>query len=442
MQAQRFWTKAYQKNINKMISVCYRYVGDRQVAEDLAHEAFLTAIEKSASYRQLGSFEGWLMRITLNTTLMYLRKRPNFISVEYAHSAGEIPVYEETSHLKENDFTQEEIVTAVCALPDSHRAVFNLYVFENQKHKQIAAALNIGERSSKRYLAEARQQLQQTLSQLQKNRKARMVITLSLLFRKSYAIDTVCKAKLSGLSLTPLSASPLTAVNWAAVPKPNGWIVLSAAQVPVTAGVTTGVVGALTTALVAMHPMLQPDSALPAAAKIVTMDTLSSENVEATTEEDVLEVGNLINKVTKLDSNSNNAMTSNVQSNTKSQEFIPIAAKSTQKQGYKKWRICQKHDFYGFCDNNGNIAVYPKYTMIDDFDVYKKGWALVEQFGYKGFIDSLGKEVVTPQYDDVGVFGQYRSRMALVSKGGFYGFINEKGEEIVPAKYSKGELIK
>ena len=45
MQAQQFWTKAYQRNIGKMIGMNFRYVGDRAVAEDLAHDAFLKAIE-------------------------------------------------------------------------------------------------------------------------------------------------------------------------------------------------------------------------------------------------------------------------------------------------------------------------------------------------------------------------------------------------------------
>ena len=63
MQAKQFWTKAYQRNIAKMVGMCCRYVGDRAVAEDLAHEAFLKAIEKSGTYRRLGSFDGWLMRI-------------------------------------------------------------------------------------------------------------------------------------------------------------------------------------------------------------------------------------------------------------------------------------------------------------------------------------------------------------------------------------------
>ena len=75
-----------------MVGMCCRYVGDRAVAEDLAHEAFLKAIEKSGSYHRLGSFDGWLMRINLNTTLDYLRRQPTFLSmddgVETCHGAS------------------------------------------------------------------------------------------------------------------------------------------------------------------------------------------------------------------------------------------------------------------------------------------------------------------------------------------------------------------
>ena len=82
MQAQRFWSKVYQRNIGKMIGMNFRYVGDRAVAEDLAHDAFLKAIEKSDSYSHLGSFEGWLMRLNLNNTLDWLRRQPKYLSVD------------------------------------------------------------------------------------------------------------------------------------------------------------------------------------------------------------------------------------------------------------------------------------------------------------------------------------------------------------------------
>ena len=58
-----------------MIGVCYRYVLDRPTAEDLAHDAFLTAIEKADTFRGFGSFEGWLMRIAANKALLYLREQ-------------------------------------------------------------------------------------------------------------------------------------------------------------------------------------------------------------------------------------------------------------------------------------------------------------------------------------------------------------------------------
>ena len=40
-----------------MIGLCRRYVPDPQEAEDLAHEAFLSAIEKSHTFKGLGDFE-------------------------------------------------------------------------------------------------------------------------------------------------------------------------------------------------------------------------------------------------------------------------------------------------------------------------------------------------------------------------------------------------
>ncbi|MBR0054698.1 MAG: RNA polymerase sigma factor, partial [Bacteroidales bacterium] len=167
MQAQQFWTRTYQKNIGKMIGVCYRYVGDRSVAEDLAHEAFLKAIEKSDQYHNFGRFEAWLMRINLNTTLDYLRKQPYFQSVEEVEICDDGTETEEDA-LPAADFTEQEILEAVCSLPDKQRTVFNLYVFEKQKHTQIAETLQIGVRSSKRYLSEARAQLQARLTNIHK----------------------------------------------------------------------------------------------------------------------------------------------------------------------------------------------------------------------------------------------------------------------------------
>ena len=254
MQAQQFWTRTYQKNIGKMIGVCYRYVGDRSVAEDLAHEAFLKAIEKSEQYHNFGRFEAWLMRINLNNTLDYLRKQPHFQSVDNMELCADGTETEEEA-LPAVDFTEQEILEAVCSLPDKHRAVFNLYVFEKQKHTQIAETLQIGVRSSKRYLSEARTQLQVKLTNIRKRKKSLLMVILPFIPHKAHAIDRLCRAKLQHLAFAPAQSSPLAGFNWVAAPKPSTWMVLSAAKVPAVATATAGIAAAAVSGtLIVMQP--------------------------------------------------------------------------------------------------------------------------------------------------------------------------------------------
>ena len=254
MQAQDFWTRTYQKNIGKMIGVCYRYVGDRTVAEDLAHEAFLKAIEKSEQYHNFGSFEAWLMRINLNNTLDYLRKQPHFQSVDDMNICDE-GLETEEEPLPAADFTEQEILEAICALPDKQRAVFNLYVFEKQKHSQIAETLKIGERSSKRYLSEARTQLQTMLTNTHKRKKSLLMILLPFIPHKAHAIDRLCRTKLQHLSVAPVQSSPLAGVNWGTVPKPSAWMAISAAKVPAIATATAGIAAvAVSGTLIVLQP--------------------------------------------------------------------------------------------------------------------------------------------------------------------------------------------
>ena len=254
MQAQQFWTRTYQKNIGKMIGVCYRYVGNRSVAEDLAHEAFLKAIEKSEQYHNFGRFEAWLMRINLNNTLDYLRRQPHFQSVDNMELCDDGTETEEEA-LPAADFTEQEILEAVCSLPDKHRAVFNLYVFEKQKHTQIAETLQIGVRSSKRYLSEARTQLQAMLTNTHKRKKSLLMVLLPFIPHKAHAIDRLCRSKLQHLAVAPAHTTPLAGVSWVAAPKPSVWMTLSAAKVPAVATATAGIAAvAVSGTLIVMQP--------------------------------------------------------------------------------------------------------------------------------------------------------------------------------------------
>ncbi|MBQ4441284.1 MAG: sigma-70 family RNA polymerase sigma factor [Bacteroidales bacterium] len=162
MKKADFWAKQYRGHIGKMVGVCYRYVGDWQVAEDLAQDAFLHAIEKSGTYHAWGSFEGWLKKIAVNEALMYLRNQPETVELDEGMAVEE-PLADEPQEVKE-DFSQEELLEIIRQLPVKQRTVFNLYAVERWSHKQIAKKMDISVANSKVLLSRARAELQGMLA--------------------------------------------------------------------------------------------------------------------------------------------------------------------------------------------------------------------------------------------------------------------------------------
>jgi RNA polymerase sigma factor, sigma-70 family len=447
MRSQTFWEKTYHKNIAKMIGVNLRYVGDRAVAEDLAHDAILKAIEKSGSYRHLGSFEGWLMRLNLNNTLDYLRRQPQFLSIDNAPH----PVMNETCHdepPQPDEFTESEILDAICALPERQRVVFNLYVFEKQTHKKIADKLQIGIRSSKRYLSEARTQLQQILKDKQSTKKLGIMTILMMITRRSHAIDRLCLVKLKKLAVAPVSPSPLASLNWAAVPKSSLWLTLSAAKAP---AIATGVVAtAVTGSVVAWQAQPAPTPAAPTPQETVATTCVATDTAIVNTDTAVVVVGpRFIASAIPASTADPTYPEQQVKGTESSLSPLPETSASDVVETchgaslppHHSLRKFERNGYYGFQDEKGNIVVYPKYSDIQPFDEYRTGWAMVEIFGFKGFVDSSGKEVVPAQYDEIGKFGFYRDGCALVRKGNFYGFIDLSGKEVVPVVHKKSDFI-
>ena len=215
---QDFWTKKYRQNIGKMIGLCHRYVMDPALAEDLAHEAFLLAIEKSGSFKGIGSFDRWMMRITTNTVLQHLRKKQYLVPMDDLSTADleAAPVDEE--ELERYDFTQSEILDAIAALPVVQRTVFNLFVFEKYSHREIAETLSMAERTSKRHLALARQQLQRLLT-CKKHKQIKLMIPVFLIFKRCHAVDDICRRTLRDYAVEPAVPYEMESVPWGSVPK-------------------------------------------------------------------------------------------------------------------------------------------------------------------------------------------------------------------------------
>lgn len=147
----------------KMMALCLRYMGDRESAEDVLQNGFVTLFTKLDTYSGEGSFEGWARRIFVNTALMTLRKKDALKQSEDVETVRDL-VDGEPSPIQ--NIGAREILRLVSKLPPGFRTVFNMYVVEGYSHKEIAESLGISENTSRSQLQRARTMLQKEIQNL------------------------------------------------------------------------------------------------------------------------------------------------------------------------------------------------------------------------------------------------------------------------------------
>jgi RNA polymerase sigma-70 factor (ECF subfamily) len=152
----------YDRFAPSLLSLCFRYTGNLQDAEDILHEGFIKIIKSIPGFqpRQNGSLEAWMKRIMINTALNFLRDHAKERKLLDINGIAEkyIPPEEEyfdfdLAHLP---ISQDQIMQMIGELPAGYRTVFNLYVFEEYSHKEICEMLNCTESTSKSQLSKAR----------------------------------------------------------------------------------------------------------------------------------------------------------------------------------------------------------------------------------------------------------------------------------------------
>ncbi len=152
----------YDRLASRMFPICIRYAGDRESAQDILQDGFITLFTKLEDFKGDGSFEGWARRIFVTTALMYLRKKDVLkMSDELELARG----------LKAETVTQtqnlgyKELMELIMTLPPGFRTVFNLYALEGYSHKEIGEMLGISETTSRTQLSRARIWLQNKIKE-------------------------------------------------------------------------------------------------------------------------------------------------------------------------------------------------------------------------------------------------------------------------------------
>ena len=150
----------YDAIAGKMYSLCLRYAGNAEDANDWFQEGFVKLYRNLANFRGEGSFEGWARRIFVTICIDGIKNRRLLFPVvrEGADSiSDDLSGYDK--------LTNDDLIGLIRQLPDGYRTVVNLYLVEGYNHKEIGGMLNITEEGSRSQLYRARVLLQKMLTE-------------------------------------------------------------------------------------------------------------------------------------------------------------------------------------------------------------------------------------------------------------------------------------
>lgn len=154
----------FDKYAGTLMTICRRYAGNQQEAEDILQEAFISIFNHIDQFKYAGSFEGWLKRITVNAAMKILQKRKIRV-IGITNDQQELVSRDVDAF---SELNTEDLLKLISQLPDGYRVIFNLYAIEGYSHEEIATMLKIKAATSRSQLSKARAMLKEKINVLQK----------------------------------------------------------------------------------------------------------------------------------------------------------------------------------------------------------------------------------------------------------------------------------
>jgi len=157
----------YKIFATKMLGVCCRYATDKMEAEDMMQNGFIRVFQKIDDYRGEGSFEGWIRRIMVHSSIEYYRKHNKMMQLVDLDDVVHEP---SVNPLATASLAAKDLMALIQQLSPGYRIVFNLFAIEGYSHKEIAAIVGITEGASKSQLSRARSILKEQIIKMEGKR--------------------------------------------------------------------------------------------------------------------------------------------------------------------------------------------------------------------------------------------------------------------------------
>ena len=153
-----------------VFSLAYKLTGNREMANDVAQEAFIRAWKAIEKFRGDSTFSTWIYRITVNTawTLRKKARKLNTLNIEDTYEPIVIDEKKDPELVAINSDLSSVLINALDKIPIEQRIIVELKNIEGRSHKEIADYLDISVTAAKVRLHRAHQRLRQILEEVER----------------------------------------------------------------------------------------------------------------------------------------------------------------------------------------------------------------------------------------------------------------------------------
>jgi RNA polymerase sigma factor (sigma-70 family) len=155
----------YEELFPIIYRVSLRVTGDREVAEDLCHDAFIKLMERSDLLADVEQCKYWLIRVVKNLSLNHEKRRGRERAAYSKYSRLSPTMVESSESRMINEQTRTDVQHALDALPYNLRAPLVFREYGELSYREIGAILGISESNVKVLIFRARERLGKALAE-------------------------------------------------------------------------------------------------------------------------------------------------------------------------------------------------------------------------------------------------------------------------------------
>lgn len=165
--------RLFDRHKGRVIHFCYRFCGQRAVAEELAQETFLRVYKAAPGYRPEARFQTWLFKIAANVCLNEIRRLnrrrqengdESLESPPSMSGDGMVTAQDGPDELLEREEQQQMVRNAIDQLPEAQRAALLLRVEHEFSYREIGKQIGRSENHVRTLIHRGRNKIKEALS--------------------------------------------------------------------------------------------------------------------------------------------------------------------------------------------------------------------------------------------------------------------------------------